>query len=133
MHARAAALNMNELIGFNGCTHWLLTGCRVGPSLLFRATPRYGFEMQRVSFDNLRNQKSDKKTIVGNIDCSPLNKIFFFSDDDPVDTMHKVILSTARTLRELFSKSLKPKHRKVFDCLLEKFQTPVELMHNPMN
>ena len=131
MPAKAAALNMNQFNGFSGYIHFLLTGTRVGPKLLYPcdAEPRLR------DTDNFRRhaQKADKRSeyVAGIKRTSPLSSKFSFQGDALIDPMHRVFLGADKFLTKLFKSELNGGDALEFNEMPKTCMFPVDFLKRP--
>ena len=129
MPAQAAALSMNQFKVFNGCTHCLLTGTRVGPRWLYLCDAEIWLRVT----DNFRRheQKADKRSefVAGIKGTSPLSSNFSFPGDALIDPMHQV--GTGKVLTKLFISDLNGKDGLKFNEMLKTCMLLVDYFRGP--
>ena len=96
MPAKAPALNMNQFNGYDGCTHCLLIGCRLGSRLIspcdqaFIKRDQLGFHRHAIKAEK------HQKAVAGIKGVSSLSSFFFFPADALIDPMHQLFLGTGK-------------------------------------
>ena len=131
MPAKAAALNMNQFNGFNGCTHCLLIGTRKGARMIYPCDAAIKLR-DSASFKRHSEKAELKGEVVAGIKgSSPLSSVLNFPDDAPVDVMHQVFLGTGKTLSKMFLKALRPVELKEFNSFLKNALIPAEFLRKP--
>ena len=133
MPAKAPALNMNQFNGYNGCTHCLLIGCRLGSRLIYPCDQAFIMRDQLSFHRHAIKAEKRQKAVAGIKGISSLSSFFSFPADALIDPMHQVFLGTGKVLCKLFINSLKSKELDIFDKLLNQYQIPVDFLRRPKN
>ena len=89
MPAKAVALSMNQFNGYNGCTHCLLIGRRVGPRLLYPCDVQFRLRDPITFQKHAREAQEPQTTVAGLKGISAFNSILSLPFDAPIDAMHQ--------------------------------------------
>ena len=131
MPATASCLFMKEHMGYYSCGFCFMRGIRHNHRTLFPAKAPL-LPRTSISFRDCAEKSEHKnKDIFGVKGFSPLNSIFCFPWDAPIDPMHQIFLGTARMICQLL-KSLLPyskisvAEQRIFQC-----KVPLDFLHRP--
>ena len=131
MPAKAAALNMNQFNGFNGCTHCLMIGKREDHRTLYPCTDNAPLRDEKSFSQNAKKAEETKKVVAGIKGQSFLKSHFAFPWDAPVDPMHQIYLGTGKSLTKRFVSSLKKFELSTLNTFLQILRIPNEFLRRP--
>ena len=131
MPAKAAALNMMQFNGFNGCTHCLLIGERMGSRHIYPCNSRIILRTSENFNKHARKAQSKGEPVAGIKGISHLSSCFSFPLSAPIDAMHQVFLGTGKFLCKNFIRKIRPREIDLFNNELSQCLIPNDFLRKP--
>ena len=131
MPAKAAALNMMQFNGFNGCTNCLLIGRRLGSRHIYPCDSPLKLRTCETFTKHAKKAVSKGEPVAGIEGISHLSMCFSFPDSAPIDAMHQVFLGTGKFLCKTFISKIRGKEIEKFNSLLRQCLVPSDFLRKP--
>ena len=131
MPAKAPVIRMVQFNGYHGCSYCFEIDIHHNHRMLYPVNTVSRLRTIRDFHSYGRKAQRKKKMIFGFRGFSPLNNIFAFPWDAPVDAMHQIFLGTAKVLVKGFINRLRSEDARKLDEMIQLAKVPSEFLHKP--